>query len=251
MVHTKSGQGGFSLEFSAKEASELGLSADKGYELTKARKGVWVLAETGEGKKEPEKPKITAEKSKIDEAEQKIIGYLKQWPLKERVEGVFEAKLPQQEKAKLEELLKNGKIEKFKLNESYKKAVYRLSGDRKNFDNKERSIQDYSLENDGFLVVKNELRAKELSEQLKDSIKEGKVRGTRSFTGEFFIISMDLLNATQQKILAKMKSGPDTELEKLSKETGLTPTLVRIAMEFLKEDGQIIEKRRDHYQYID
>ncbi len=254
----------FTLRFSVEEASRLGLDASKEYSLSRARDGVWVLVEgkkllenqeEAEGKSEK---KETANKAgtfgktgSIDAAEQKIIGMVKKLDLRELVEGVFEKSLNDAEKKKLSEMVSSGKVLKFKLNPSYKKPVYRLAEQPPiKFENREKPIEGFTLENDGFLVVKNELRAKSLSEELRDRIKAGEIKGTRSFSGEFFIIRSDLLDTAIEKVLKEIKAG-SRALSQISSKTSLTPTLVRIAAEFLKEEGQLIEKKKEIYQYIE
>ncbi|MFH1391681.1 MAG: hypothetical protein ABIH20_05200 [Candidatus Diapherotrites archaeon] len=229
----------FILSFSDEETKNLKLNKNRNYELTKAKDGLWVLIEGSEN-------------SVIDDAEKKIIGLLTKLSLSEKVEGTFEKNLKPEDLIKFNQLLKDRKIEKFKLNESYKKAVYQLAGQgKKNYDNKEKEIQDYTLEKDGFLVVKNEQRAKALSNELQEQIKEGKIKGTRAFTGEFYIIESELLNSVEKKALKELKAQKTSDLGTLSKNTKLTNTILRIAFEFLKEDGQVIEKKKDYYQYIE
>ncbi|MAG18060.1 MAG: hypothetical protein CL944_01140 [Candidatus Diapherotrites archaeon] len=229
----------FILSFSDEETKNLKLKNNRDYELTKAKDGLWVLIEGNEN-------------SVINDTEQKIIELLKKLSLSERVEGNFEKNLNPEGLARFNQLLKDGKIEKFKLNESYKKAVYRLpeQGEKK-YDNKEKEIQEYALENDGFLVVKNEQRAKALSNELQGQIKDGKIKGTRAFTGEFYIIENDLLVSTEKQALKELRVHKTSDLDTLSKNTKLTNTLLRIGLEFLKEDGQVIEKKKNHYQYIE
>ncbi len=232
----------FSLEFTEQEAQALGLNHKKEYLLAKARQGTWVMAEGAE---------ITAV-LQVDETEQRILGSIKKLELRDLVEGIFEKKLKPDELKKFGEMLKSGKVEKFKLNESYKKAVYRAKEQEKNqFENTEKPFQEYTLENDGFVIAKNENRAKELSNELRDRIKEGEIRGTRSFTGEFYIIKSDLLHSTEEKILTEMKKKKKADINELEKATGATKTLCKIAVEFLKEDGQMIEKTSEKYQYIE
>jgi len=227
------------ITFSDTEANSLGLNPANEYELAKAKEGIWILTE---GKEKP----------MIDDAEQKIMSHLKKLSLSERVEGNFEKKLTPDELKKFEEMLKQNKIEKFKLNKNYKKAVYQLAGQgQKKYENKEKPFAEYTLEKDGFVVVKNEQRAKALSNEFKGQIKEGKIKGTRAFTGEFYIIENELLESAEEKVLDELKKLKTSHLSNLNKNTKLTNTLIRIALEFLKEDGQVIEKKKDHYQYIE
>ena len=201
-------------------------------------------------------PGTPAPQKMPDETEQKIIGLLRKTAPRDRMEGWFEKKLSDGENAKFAEMLKDGRVVKFKSSETFRKALYTLpkiqpGAEAKRFENREKPIEEYTLEKDGFIVVKNEFRAKAMSEELQEKIKAGEIRGIRSFSGEFFIITSALLIPSQEKALAALKTAKSAELAALSEKTGFTPTLVRICMEFLKEEGQVIEKRKGIYQYIE
>ena len=180
---------------------------------------------------------------------------MKKKQLRDRVEGTFEKLLNENELKKFSEMLKQGKVEKFKLNEKYKKAVYQLpeksKATVKKFDNTEKPFDEFTLEKDGFLVVKNELRAKKLSDELSEQIREGKVRGTKSFDGMFYIIDSALFDSASQSVLAYLKTMKQAQLQELSNSLSLTKTLVKIACTLLAEEGQILEKRRETYRIIE
>ena len=265
MVEIQPRGNAFGLVFSEAECMRLGLDKAKEYELTKAGNGIWVLVEGNivSGKQVTVQRLAMAQQANrgsgqtIDETEQKIIGYLYNWQLKDRVQGIFEKKLSGAELKKFGEMLSKDKVWVFKLNEKYRKAIYKPMAEKEKaknqakFENREKPIEEYTIENDGFLVVKNEMRAKAISEEYQEKIKGGEIKGIRSFSGEFFIIRTDLLVSSQEKVLLALRGTKSAELAALSEKTGFTPTLVRIAMEFLKEEGQVIEKRKGYYQYIE
>ena len=226
------------LNFSNEESKAIGLDPKKEYSLAKASNGIWVMVE---GK----------EKKSSEDLEQKIIGMIKTASLSDRVEGAFEKKLKSTELSKFNEMVSQNRIEKFKLNESYKKAVYQLPVKAVKFENKEKPFQEFTIETDGFVVVKNEARAKQLSNELRAQIKGGEIKGTRSFSGEFFIINTELLQSSENKVLKELKESKNIDLDDLSSKTGLTKTLSKIAVEFLKEEGQLLEKTSGNYQYIE
>ncbi|GEM_PF-2457003 len=261
----------FLLSFTDSEAKELGAKGGAWYELSKAREGIWVLSEYSDSKaaqgakakspdaKFPEPPadaKPVEKPAEIDELAEKIIGMIAKLPPRERMEDWFEKKLSEAEKAKLKELLASGRVVKFKSSEVFRKALYTVpkSDPRPKiptkFDNAEKPFQDFTLEKDGFVVVKNEERAKALGGEFHEKIKAGEIKGTRAFSGEFFIIYTSLLEATELKVLEEVKKAKSCGLAELSEKLKLIPTLIRIALEFLKEEGQVIEKRKDIYQYI-
>jgi len=237
----------FCISLSQQEFNDLGLEPAKLYEFVKVKKGVWVMLEAGEQK---------FELKEVDSLEEKVVGLLKQKDLKDKVEGRFEKLLNEKELKKFEEMLKAGKVIKFKLSDKYKKAVYKLQNNNSTqtssqIENKEKPFEEYTLEKDGFVVVKNEMRAKKLSDELKKQINDGEIKGLKSFDGYFYIIQSDLLEEVQGKVLDAIKKEKTINLDSLERGVPFTKTLVKIASEFLKEDGQIIEKRKGIYQFID
>lgn len=224
----------------------LELRAEKEFDLVKIKSGVWVLSE-----------RETRVFPQIDETEQKIIGLLRKKNLKERVEGVFEKSLKEAELEKFKQLLKQGKIVRFKLSPSYKKAIYKLPEDlskkkpmAKELVDKE-NIEEYSLERNGFLVVRNEERARKISEELKERIKNNEIKGTKSFDGSFYIIEADLLNLLKEKACAVLAEKKNCTVQELAKALGIGVTPVKIACEFLKEDGLAFEKKKEMICYIE
>jgi hypothetical protein len=261
MAKAKADKGTNSIIIDEKDFASLGFPADKEIEVIKVEEGVWVItqkqvqrpAEQKENPADEKTQKSAVEKTqKIDEVEQRIIGYLKNKPFKVRVEGVFENTLSKEELKKLREMIKAKKVSKFKSNEKYKKSVYQVvEQETRNFENVEKGIEEFSLEKDGFIVVRNEQRAKRLSEELADRIKAGQIMGTKSFEGTFYIIDSTFYNEKSAKVLELLKQKKNSDLQELSKELALTPTVVKIVCTFLGEEGQILEKRREIYQYID
>ncbi|MBU2477400.1 hypothetical protein KKG83_08085 [Candidatus Micrarchaeota archaeon] len=169
-----------------------------------------------------------------------------------KVEGEFEKQLNTKEKQRFEELLKQGLIEKFKLNESYKKAIYRIAQSKKekkkDFD---FNSADKSIEARGFEVMVNDNQARDFCEQFNPEIKEGLIKGIKGFDGYFYVIHSDVLEKTKPAILAKLKENKTLSLNELKEKTLLPPELIRGTMEFLKEDGEVIEKRKGIYRLIE
>jgi hypothetical protein len=242
-VSTKNGE--FVLAFSQDEFNELGLDPTKEYRLVKVKEGVWVLSEEGRAKEE-----------RVDETEQKIISLLKKKSLGERVEGKFEKYLSDKELKKFNELLKKGVIEKFKLSQKYKKAVYELKGEKlglgkeKVYEEKEKPFDQYSLEKDGFIIARAEERVKKLSNELSERIKNNEVKGIKSFDGNFYIIETKLYGKKADAVLNFLQNKKSAYLNEISKGVNLTGTLTKVICEFLKDEGSIIEKRRELYQLV-
>ena len=231
------------IALSIKESKESGLEEGKRYNLVKQGSN-WILSEA-----------VNEEKQKKQAVlEQKILGMLKKASLSERVEGKFEKMLDKEELPVFKKMLEEEKVIPFKLSEKYKKAVYKLATEKvkgaEQSNAKEKGIEEYDLEKDGIMIIKNEHRAKKISEQFKKEIQENKIKGTKSFDGYFYIIDSDLYNKYRAKLLQVIKASKEISLEELYNKINVSKILCKIVAEFLKEEGEIIEKTKEKYCYI-
>lgn len=190
--------------------------------------------------------------------EKNLIKKIKEKKLNELVEGKFENTLSEKEKKILEKLLIERKVLIFKLSESYKKGVYKINEDNEpqkkfdseNFKMEKKHLPDYDLERDGFIATTNLERARMLSAEHKERIEEGELRGIKSFEGVYYLIQNELLENYTIKLLQIFNEKNKTNLEELSKEVNASKELIKIICEFLKEDGEILEKTKEEYTYI-
>jgi len=272
MAFVNKGKQGLEIALSRKESAESDLKEGKRYTLVKAEEGTWLLVDAEKAKKAKKQvaEKVTEEKAAVTETkpspvkvtqkekpnaiEQKIAEMLKQKSLKERVEGKFEELLSDEEKKAFGKMLEDGKVEAFKLNETYKKAVYRIVGAKKKESEKagakQKPIEEYSLEKDGLLVIKNEHRAQKIAEKLKEKIQKGEIKGIKTFEGYFYLIDNALYEKYREQVLKAIASGESTVLNNVCEKVGVSKLLCRIVCEFLKEEGEIIEKKKESYGYI-
>ncbi|MGI6589770.1 MAG: hypothetical protein ACOX1V_03870 [Candidatus Iainarchaeum sp.] len=240
------------------------LGEGKEYELIPNQKGVFLLIEKQElAKKEGKEVCVSVPHHEdlinlLEEEKQQVIGLIKKEKLSELVEGRLEERLNEKQKKALSELLKEGVVFVFKLNESYKKGVYKLreetknSGvkESKNFNAIEKNSEDYNLEQDGFLVAKNLGKARALSCEYEGQIKEGMLKGISTFDKNYYLIETDLLEEGIIKILNAFKEKKPLTLEEIAKSINYSKTLTKIICEFLKEEGELIEKRKEQYSHI-
>lgn len=249
----------FSLIVPNRVFKELGLNPDAGYDLARARDGIWVLVECRE-----------------NPLDAKILSKLGKSELKERVEGKFEKLLSREELARLREMLKEGSIIAFRLSPKYKRAVYKTREEiEKNIKiarsgkgqaasrekgpqatAEKRAVKEGSgpeadcLEKEGFIVCRNTAAAKKLSQDLKSEIESGEIRGVKGFDGLFYIAKNGLYQRHREKALSLIKGEKGISSEKVAEALGISLPLSRIVCELLKEEGEIIEKRKNQYQAI-
>ncbi|MFH1895347.1 MAG: hypothetical protein ABIJ74_02055 [archaeon] len=238
----------FFLQLNEKEQKELGESKSL-FELSKVKDGVIVLTET---KEEIKKETLFDEKTKqLDEKIFELLAEKGKNALPKKVEGTFEKQLNEKELKRFNELLEQGLIEKFKLNESYKKAIYRIVSGKKEKKEFDVNSAAKTIESNGFEVIVNENQVKQFCEQFNSEIKENSIKGTKGFDGYFYVIHSDLLEEIRPKILFQLKQAKTVSLKELNEKTALPSELVRGAMEFLKEEGEVLEKRKGLYQIIE
>ncbi len=182
--------------------------------------------------------------------------------MKNLVVGNFEQQLNEAEQKRFKELLRLGLVEPFKSSEKYIKAIYRIARKKplatgapapkasEKPDAPEKPIEEYSLEVDGLLVVKNELRAQKLSAELRPQIEDKSVRGLRSFDGNFYIVTGALYDKHASNVQKLVRENPNIALPALAQKAGVSPLLTRIICEFLKEEGAIIERRKESYREV-
>jgi len=229
------------LELSDQEAQHLNLAPEEELEIAKAKKGVWVLLSS--------KPKTSLQ---IPSEEANIIALLMGKSLSDRVEGKFETFLNKQQKELLQKMVKAGKVELFKLSEKYKKPVYKLKETKEEKVSKEKGeikIKEPELAQNGFLIIGNEERAKRLSNEYEELIKEKQLKGLKAFDGKFYLILGDVYEKGLKKIEDSMKEG-DITLDELSARSGLNKDLTKVICEFMKEDGDLMERKRELYAYV-
>ncbi len=269
----------FSLIIPQNAFKELGLDENSSYELVKAKEGIWVLT-TCEKPVQEKKPV-----QKENPLDKKIFAMLKKKNLTDRVEKRFETFLSKEELVRFNELLKESKIVAFKLSPKYKRAVYKTkeeieknvkmdseaedtekesSGkieekkigekrigekDSESFDAKEKRPDEYTLEKDGFLVFKNSQNAKILSVKLKKEIDDGKIRGIKSFDGFYYVVQNALYQKYRTDVILAIKEKA-AGVAGIAERIGISKMLARVVCELLKDEGEIIEKRKNNFQAI-
>lgn len=238
MANIVSKDGKFSLTFSEKEFSELGLDPKREYEVSKAKHGVYVLLDKGEAKSDVSK-----------ESDEHIFSLIMEKSLSQRVVGTFEKFLNKEELKKLNELLNEGKIEKFKLSEKYKKPVYQIVESKASLqaDNSNAPL----FEKDGFAIIKEDNSAREFSEKNYMRIKKGEILGIKSFDNGTYVIKSDKFNLCEKQLTDYLKKRKKAGLNDIAKELSMQKELAKIVCEFLKESGDLVEKKAEEYSYIE
>jgi len=293
----------YSVSILDEHAENLGLTKGQKYEISKVKKGVFVLYE-----QEQQTSQATPKKD-FKELDQRIFSLLYAKNLSDRVEGRFEEFLTAEEKDRFNQLVKEKSIVPFKLNEQYKKAVYKTreeieKGPKPQKSTKEsmardiiRSIKNvaqskpaesiqtkpvqsvqpkapqpkpapapapmkkpvqsdrkpdsfYSLDKEHFAVISNENEAKQLSQRMGEQIRRKEVMGTRSFDGDYFVIKSTMYEKQSPAVLSLIKGNSPISADEIARTLRLNKQLVMAVCEFLKEEGEISERRKEIYEFI-
>ena len=102
------------------------------------------------------------------------------------------------------------------------------------------------LENEGFLVVQTEAEAGGVSLALEDSIRRGKVLGTRSFNKKFYIVTRQFFDMHNGKIISAMREGME-KTQEIARKANLPEDGTRAILQLLAESGDAREKKKDSF----
>ncbi len=275
----------FALLVGQDEFNKLGLDPNGKYELVRAKEGVWVLLaeEVPEKAGNPLDKKIFAllkKKGLKDRVEDKFEEFLNKEELKRFKELIREGNIvpfklsPKYKKAvykTVEEVETNVKMGEGKASKTdtakpvqkeaakpeQKEAVQKETAkpepkpEQKDTQKpKAASPSNTSLKKDGFLVCKNVNEVKALSESLKKDIEDGKIKGIKGFDGMYHIVKTDLYEKHRAKIISTIKDEKGLSSAGVAEKMEIDKTLVKIICELLKDEGEIIEKRKDQFQAI-
>jgi len=163
----------------------------------------------------------------------------------DKVEGAFEKLLNKNDLAIFKEMIQDNEIEIFKLSSKYKKGVYQLALHKSNLSN-----EDYNLfKSNKYIILKQVEDAKRFSEEFKEVIKSGEVIGIKSFDGNYYVVYKNLFDEIKQKIFSlSLKEAFSTDF--LESRLSYSKELLKVVIEILKDEGLIIEKRKESYEFV-
>jgi len=196
-----------------------------------------------------------------DTIKKKIIDILqdKELSFKDKVEGNFENLLKKEDLEIFKEMLKEKEIITFKQSDKYKKAIYIVNDQRtteqpiksENLqkpkileENADTIIKDFLKKK--YVIIKSIVTADKFSKEFYSKFKNDEIKGQKSFDGYFYVIDMFLYSTTRKQILSS-DLDKNFSIEDLSKKLNKDTELLKITIEFLKEEGAIIEKRKNVY----
>jgi len=249
------------------------LSEGKEYEIIPNDNGIFLMIdkkrlEKNEGKQVcvnvPINSTPTSTKKpmeELNEEKKQVLQLIRNAKLSDLVEGKFENTLNENQKKALLQLVTTSQVFVFKLNDTYKKGVYRVKEEEiiekhrekkesENINAKEKQWNEYNLDQDGFLIIKGKESAAKASYEYEKEIREKTLRGIKSFDGNYYLIQTNLLEAYTKKIIQALENKNTQNTEEIAKTLDTSKTLASILCEFLKEEGELLERKKGTYTYI-
>lgn len=105
-----------------------------------------------------------------------------------------------------------------------------------------------ALSKQGFMVIKDQREARELSERLKGEMKAGTIVGTKGFDGSFYVVTRDYFGKASKTILAALEK--EADVPTIASACNLDADGVRAVLLHLAESGEVIEKRKGTYAAV-
>lgn len=194
----------------------------------------------------------------LSEDEKKALNNIRYIKHAERTLDAISKKLDAAGKKRFDELLQAGVVFRYK---KYNKELYGISREYfRQLDAKPAAAaaalpkkpalpadpQLAELSREGFLVMVNENEVRGLNEKLKKSAL--KAHGIRAFDMKYYIITDARFEDISRRVLESLTR--DKKLSELAGELGIKEGLCRAAIELLREEGRVIEKRRELYARV-
>lgn len=101
-----------------------------------------------------------------------------------------------------------------------------------------------------YAIIRDENVAKALSARLSEEIRRREVLGTKTFYGEYYIIKKSLYDKCAPIVLQYIKAHAACTVDSISNDLGIDKSLIKIVCEFLREAGEIAERRKEVYEYV-
>lgn len=190
----------------------------------------------------------------MDRKEKTFYDKLYRLKFKDRIEGILEKSLSEEEKLTLLELVKKGKVLKYKGGDQYRNHLYVTDEEftRMNSENQSKATSGASVQgfaSNGYYKTKSQEEAVELSQKHAEEIRSGEVLGVKSFSGDYYVIRRGVFEDCYPKVLASLSKGEKTA-EDVASEIKADADKCEIVLGLLNDQGQVFEKSRGSYRLV-
>lgn len=244
-----------------------GISERNEMELIEVKPGVWmvmkgaeIIPPVKEEKKEEKKPGIV-----LSPDELRILKKLDKIAYTERIPAQVNGLFSGVEKEVINSLLKKEYLRIYKGGKYSKTGVYDIANDvypllrnplaaiptgppEKTSENAKLGWREH-LDKYGYLVIENEEEAKMISSALEEATRKGEILGVRGFDKKYYIASRPFYLAWNERITPLLR-GTEKTVEDAAKELKMSEIACKVALELMREEGEILEKRKGFYTLL-
>ena len=236
--------------------AELKLKEGQELELIEVKPGLWTLIA-----QEAFAPtKAETEKAVLPDDEIAVLKKLEGIAYAERIPASVNRMLSPVERRALDSLMRKGFVRIYTGGKYAKTGVYdmtreayRLAREAAAASNvpertteKENLPWDEHLHKYGYVIVESEAEAKAISTQLEKSIKEKEILGTRGFDKKFYIAERRFYQTWSEKIKPILR-GRACTVDEVCSMLGMSDVACKVALELMRDQGEIIEKKKGLY----
>ena len=106
------------------------------------------------------------------------------------------------------------------------------------------------LNKEGYIVLQSEADAKNISDVLSEKIKKNQVTGIRGFDKKYYIVKSSFVLKYQSKVKSVLKDGAKPA-DKIAEILEIRPEATVALLTVLREEGELIEKRKGTFALAD
>ncbi|BCS90787.1 MAG: hypothetical protein ARM1_0244 [Candidatus Micrarchaeota archaeon] len=196
---------------------------------------------------------------RVSERELMLLKQITALKSNERTVKNIEAKLNNEEKETLNDLLRKGFIIKFKkaneeeerytIPESIYEAISNGSYIVESAPADPIDIKYRELMDNGYTIIESENEAVHLSKRIEDLVKRGYILATRAFDRKYYIVKKELVERYYKKIISLLKESEYT-LEQLAEKLDIDKRMLNAILVQLEEQGEILEVKKNVFKAV-
>lgn len=106
------------------------------------------------------------------------------------------------------------------------------------------------LDSQGFVVLSNEVDAKEASMWLESDVKAGRVLGIRGFDKKYYIVTRDFYDRLNKKLLKELSEKKEKSITEVSESLKIPLEACIAVLCLMKEEGEVVERKRGLFTLV-
>ncbi len=232
-------------------------------ELVEVKPGIYTLVNTEVLVKAPAHPAETkpaaAEAPLLSPNELRVLKKLDGIKYEQRIPSRVQKLLSEEEARILDGMERKGFVSIYRGKQYAQTGVYNISNAvygllrKKDEPAKPQQTSEQSLRWDehlgkyGYIIIANEAEAKLASEKLEPEIKAGEIMGTRGFDSKYYIAQRKFYDMWNNRIRMLLNVKREATESEVCGALGMSEVACRVALELMREHGELIEKRKGAY----